>query len=179
MILTFLRHAQVEKEYIGKYNGHIDIPISQYGREQSKELAKKLSKIKFDKIYCSDLLRAKQTLEIINPTQEAIYSKELREKSWGEDEGKSYDEICIKKKIEYINFEQWISKLDGETIKNYKKRIENYFDNVILKNDCQNILIVTHSGVIKTFISLKYNHTMEDAFKINIPYASYKTFEIN
>ena len=176
MKITFVRHAEVIEEYIGKYNGHIDIPISENGKKQAKALAKKLSHIKFDKIYCSDLLRAKQTLELFKLDQEIIYSDQLREKSWGEDEGKSFDEICKEKNIQYENFEQWIDALDGESMKSYSKRVENYFTKTILNIKSDNILIVTHSGFIKTFMSIMNKSSIEESFSVDLPYSSFLTF---
>jgi len=171
MKITLVRHAEVIEEYIGKYNGHIDIPISENGKQQAKELAEKLSHIKFDKIYCSDLLRAKQTLEQFKLNQEVIYSDQLREKSWGKDEGKSFDDIIADGR-EYKNFEQWIDVLDGESITDYKNKIENYFNNIIFKNKKNNILVITHSGVIKTLLSVLNNSSLEESFKISLPYAN-------
>ena len=178
MKITLVRHSEVIKEYQGKYNGHIDISLSVKGQEDAKELAKKLQNIEFDKIYCSDLLRARETLNVFNHTPTPIYTKELREKSWGRHEGKSFDEIQ-KEGIEYKNFEQWISTLDGENFKEYSKKIENYFKDVIFKQKEENILVVTHSGVIKTLISILEEISLEKAFSISLPYASYKLIEKN
>jgi len=175
MKITLVRHAEVIEEYIGKYNGHIDIGLSENGKNQAKKLGKKLKNMQFDKIYCSDLLRAKQTLELFELNQDVIYSDQLREKSWGKHEGKSFDEI-IKEGIEYKNFEQWISDLDGEDITSYTNRIKNFFNNTIIEKNNINILIVTHSGVIKTLLSTINNTSLEESFGISLPYSSAITF---
>jgi len=177
MKITLVRHAEVIEEYIGKYNGHIDIGLSENGKKQAKELGKKLSHIKFDKIYCSDLLRAKQTLELFELDQDIIYSNQLREKSWGKHEGKSFDEI-IAEGIEYKNFEQWIDTLDGEDIQSYSTRIKDYFNNTILKEKDENILIVTHAGFIKTFISIMEGCSFEESFTKSLKYSSFLTINI-
>lgn len=176
MKITLVRHSEVIKEYQGKYNGHIDISLSQKGKEDAKELAKKLQNISFDKIYCSDLLRAKETLEAFHHTLTPIYTKELREKSWGRHEGKSFKEIQDEG-IEYENFEQWTASLDGESFSNYKQRIQEYFYETIFKEDMQNILVVTHSGVIKTLLSITKNISIEEAFTTKLPYSSYITLD--
>jgi broad specificity phosphatase PhoE len=175
MKITFIRHAEVIKEYQGKYNGHIDISLSRYGKEQAKELAKKLQHENFDKIYCSDLLRARQTLEAFNYDIKPIFTHKLREKSWGRDEGKSFNEIQ-NEGIVYKNFEQWISTLGGENIQSYRDKVQNYFYETLLKQKDKNILIVTHSGFIKTLISIVKKQSLEEAFSLNLPYSSYITF---
>ena len=176
MKITLVRHSEVIKEYQGKYNGHIDISLSEKGKSDAKELAKKLQNIWFDKIYCSDLVRARETLTAFNYVCEPIYTKELREKSWGKHEGKSFKEIQAEG-IEYINFEQWISALDGEDFSLYKQRVQKYFYETIFKEDAKNILVVTHSGVIKTLLSLVNNISIEEAFVTPLPYSSFITLD--
>ena len=175
MKIYFVRHAEVSEEYIGRYNGHIDISLSKNGQLQAKELGKKLSPIHFDRIYCSDLLRAKQTLEEFGLNQEVIYSKRLREKSWGEHEGMSFDEIQDSG-IEYENFTQWLSALDGESVESYTQNLQNYFYKVILQDTSEDILLITHAGVIRTLISITQKITLEDSFKTKLTYSSYLIF---
>ena len=174
MKITLVRHAQVQEFYIGKYNGHIDIGLSEHGKLQAQELAEKLQDEEFDKIYCSDLIRARETLKAFKLSGEVIFSDRLREKSWGVHEGKSFDEI-VDEGIEYKNFGQWISALDGEEIASYTRSLTEYFYNIILKDKSKNILIVTHSGTIKTLISLIDNISLEQAFSRELPYSSFIT----
>jgi broad specificity phosphatase PhoE len=178
MIITFVRHGEVDTKYIGKYNGHIDIPLSANGKLQAKQLAKKLINECFDKIYCSDLLRARQTLEPFEHSLEIVYTQRLREKSWGIHEGKSFQEI-EKSGIYYKNFTQWITALDGEDLELYTNRIEDYFYNIILKSNHKNILLVTHSGFIKTFLSIMQKISLEVAFNTNLKYAYIIKFDMN
>ncbi len=176
MKITLVRHSEVIEKYQGKYNGHIDIALSQKGKEDAKNLARKLKNIEFDKIYCSDLLRARETLTAFHAAQEIVYTSKLREKSWGKHEGKSFDEI-IQSGLQYENFEQWISALDGEDFRDYKQNLKEYFYETIFKESAQNILVVTHSGVIKTLLSITKNIPLEEAFMMKLPYSSYITLD--
>ena len=176
MKITLVRHSEVIKEYQGKYNGHIDISLSLKGINDARELAQKLKDKEFDKVYCSDLLRAKETLNELNLDIKPIYTKELREKSWGRHEGKSFEEIQAEG-IEYKNFEQWISALDGEDFSIYQERVQKYFYETIFKEDMQNILVVTHSGVIKTLLSIVKDISLKEAFSTNLPYSSFITLD--
>jgi len=177
MTLTLVRHAEVIEPYQGKYNGHIDIGLSQRGYGQVKVLKEQLSSIKFDKIYCSDLRRAKETLTTLELAQKVIFTPRLREKSWGRHEGKSFAQIEAEG-LKYENFSQWIDALDGEDMQEYIERIDNYFKEIIFKQNAQNILIVTHSGVIKTLLHLKKNISLEEAFSTHLPYSSFITLEL-
>lgn len=176
MKITLLRHAEVIEAYQGRYNGHIDIPLSSNGKVQAKRLAEALRDENFDSIYCSDLLRARETLNAFNLTLKPTFTDRLREKSWGSHEGKSFEEITAQG-LEYHNFEQWLEELDGESISSYRLRVQEYFYRVILEDRSENILILTHSGFIKTLISIINNSSLEEAFSINLPYSSYVTLD--
>ena len=175
MTITLVRHAQVAKEYQGKYNGLIDISLSKEGIYEAIKLGKTLHKREFDKVYCSDLKRARETLGAFNLSLPTIYSKEICEKSWGEHEGKSFTELEAMG-LRYENFKQWVEALGGERYAEYKERIKNYFYGVIKNDNACNILVVTHAGVIKTLLSIVKDISLEEAFSIELPYAS--TLEI-
>lgn len=179
MRITLLRHGEVQTEYIGKYNGHIDIPLSDNGKIQVTKVAHALKDEVFDAIYCSDLLRARQTLDAFKLLDvEPVFTKNLREKSWGIHEGKSFSEI-ESAELKYENFEQWISQLDGENLKDYQYNVNNYFINTILKTKAKNILIVTHGGFIRTLISKYEKISFEETFNIELRYASFVYFYEN
>ena len=172
MQIILLRHAEVIEPFQGKYNGHIDIPLSEYGKNQAKALKSKFRDIEFDRVYCSDLLRTRETLEALDLEIKPIFTKSLREKSWGTHEGKSFEEI-IESGLEYKNFNQWIEALDGESLEHFTSRVRYFFYERVFKGDGDNILIVTHSGVIKTLLSIYNNSSLEKAFAIKLPYCAY------
>ena len=176
MTLYLFRHAAVEDKYRGCYNGHIDIPISKEGLKEAKECFKTIEDINFDAIFCSTLQRAKQTLKSFSLKKEAVFSDLLREKSWGRHEGKSYDEVVAMEGASYENFEQWIKDLDGESYEDFTKKISQFLSQIkLLKAD--NILLVSHAGVIYTLIHLIKKCSLEEAFGINISYGDY--YELN
>jgi broad specificity phosphatase PhoE len=178
MIITLVRHAKVEEEYQGKYNGHLDISLSQEGKRQAKELGLKLQKLHFDKVYCSDLKRAKETLREFHLNATTTFTNIIREKSWGIHEGKSFQEI-EETGLKYVNFEQWIDALDGENPSIYKEKIRKYFYDVIAKQNAKNILIVTHGGVISTIFSIVKNISLEEAFSQTLEYGGITTLELD
>ena len=167
MNITLIRHGSVEKKYLGCYNGHIDIDLSEQGFLSAKELSSEISTNEYDSIYCSDLKRARQTADAIS-LRDVTYTKELREKSWGKNEGKSFGEIGI----EYETFLQYIEALGGESIEDFSSRVKDFFFAFLPKQKKDNILIITHSGVIKTLLSLHENIPLENAFSKSIPYLS-------
>lgn len=178
MKVTLVRHGEVDERYHGCYNGHNDIGLSKKGEFQAKELAKQLDTLEFDALFCSDLRRAKETLKYSLHVNNAIFTDKLREKSWGKHEGLKFDEIISQGEIEYIDFLQWIEALDGEPYKDYVKRIEEFFLEFLQSLNKDNILIVTHAGVIRVLISIIKKIPLEEAFCIKIQHCSLTLLEI-
>jgi len=168
MNLTLVRHAEVQEQYKNKYNGHNDISLSYNGKEQAKKLCEELNKLKFDIVFCSDLRRAKETASELK--HKIIYTDKLREKSWGKHEGLSFEEIINQNEIKYENFIQWINALDGEDYQVYTLAIKEFFFEYLPSLEKQNILIITHAGVIRILQTMLYNKTLEDVFSKKIKY---------
>ena len=176
MTLTLVRHAEVVEEFQGKYNGHLDISLSCKGKEDAIKLGETLKEKHFDLIYCSDLLRAKETLSLCKRAEKQIFTSKLREKSWGKHEGMSFEAI-EKTGIKYENFTQWIDALDGEKKEPYIARIKNFFETLKQKKET-NLLIVTHSGVIKTLLHITQGISLEEAFTTQLEYTQSLELEL-
>lgn len=171
MRLTLVRHAQVDEKYHACYNGHNEIGLSSKGITQAKELCSLLDIFKFDAVFCSDTFRAKESIKYSLHVENIIYTQALREKSWGKHEGLSFDEIIAQNEIKYENFSQWISALDGENYENYIKRIKEFFLEYLPSLEKENILIITHAGVIRVFMSIIHNIPLQEAFSIQVNHA--------
>jgi len=177
MKITLIRHGDVDEAYHHCYNGHIDIGLSLKGKEQAKALAKEFESTSFEYVFCSDLLRARETLAPFKQAKEAIYTEKLREKSWGKHEGMCFDAIIAEGEIAYESFEQWIAALDGEDYEAYVQRVKSFFLEYLCTLDAKNILVVTHAGVIRVLIAIIENLSLQDAFSIDVPYSGYIVFD--
>ena len=166
--MTLVRHAEVEKKYKNKYNGHNDIGLSENGINQAKDLCENLNNLEFDAVFCSELKRARETIK--NLDKKIIFTDKLREKSWGKHEGLSFDEIISQNEIEYVDFLQWINDLDGERYVDYIARIKEFFLVYLPSTNEDNILIITHAGVIRVLLSIIKEISLEEAFSIKIDY---------
>ena len=97
MKLYVTRHGETDFNVEGRYTGSTDIPLNAKGLHQAEELASKLSDIKFDVIISSQLLRAKQTAEIIHKTIDApiVIIEEFAEVNIGVYEGLTREEAQV------------------------------------------------------------------------------------
>lgn len=129
MKLFFVRHGHTEI-----VNG--EAKLSKEGTSQSKELAKKLRKIKFSKIYTSDLERSKDTAK--EYSENFIEDKRLREVyrvlvGGPKKDGTSPDRESKDKKRADEFFQEILNK-DGNIIVFCHGNIIRYFLNKILKS---------------------------------------------
>lgn len=150
-MIYFVRHGVTDwNEYVdktGKINpkcqGRADIPLNKNGISQAEKLREILKDIKFDKIFCSPLTRAKQTCEIIvGSLKNVIIDNRLIERGFGKYEGLTRDEF---------NFSDFCKKsfkgIEGaESIQEIEDRVFSLL-NELKKEPDKNILLVSHGGV--------------------------------
>ena len=134
-----------------RYQGRKDLSLNEKGIAQAKGVAQKLKDLKFDKVFCSPLKRAKETCEIIC-NDNIIFDDRIIERDFGELTGKT------KKDFDYAGFWNLSGKQDyngAETIKDVEKRVFNFLDE-LKENKNENILVVAHSGIGRIMMSYFY-----------------------
>src|SRR5437660_1317942 len=90
-----VRHGQAVHNVDKIVVGVTDTPLTPSGEEQARVQAEKLTHVKFDAVFSSDLLRAKRTAEIIViDRQLAINTTHLlRERNFGQWEGRTEEDF--------------------------------------------------------------------------------------
>ncbi len=175
MIITLVRHGEIDNNYLGCYNGHIDISLSEKGHQEAALVAAQLERTRFDAVYCSDLIRARQTLHPFSLNVAPHFTDQLREKSWGKHEGMTYDAINARDGLSYKHFEQWINALDGEPYDAYIARIRRFFLEFLPSQPYDSVLVMTHAGVIRVLYAIILELSLEKAFGLSFPYAAFTT----
>ncbi|MCF0125762.1 MAG: histidine phosphatase family protein [Clostridia bacterium] len=172
-MIYIVRHGQTDWNIEKKTQGHTDIPLNENGRNQAKRLAQSLQNVNIDKIISSDLIRAKETAKIINEqiNKEIIYDKRLREINYGLLEGINRDTLTPDVWDTFNNFPEKLKAEDKESI---FSRVKECFDEIL--NDKENILIVTHGGVLRMIMFYKHNR---DKFNNDIYLKEYNNVKIN
>lgn len=92
--VLLLRHGQTEWNRERRLQGRLDAPLTALGIRQAAEAAETLPD-DFDLVVASDLERARLTAEpyVDRHAPEFRTDPRLRERSWGEWEGRSHDEV--------------------------------------------------------------------------------------
>lgn len=167
MIRLFLtRHGQTEWNIERRFQGSKDSPLTEIGIQQARSLGERLLNEKIDTIYSSHLLRAYKTADIIrnNRKIEIIEDRNLSEMKFGDWEGLRHDELAGKFSAEYDAF--WnaphlYSPTSGENFKDFKTRVLESLNTIIKNHNGENVLIVTHTVVLKQIMSYFEDRPLE------------------
>lgn len=170
--LTLLRHGLTKENIEKKYIGWMDASLSALGK---KELQNKVGYPTGDYYVSSDLKRAIETMEIIYPHQPYEVSRLLRELSFGEFEGKTYEQLKENKA-----YRHWIDHLErvqapaGESMQDLQKRVDQQLQVVLQKakeKQYSNVVFVTHGGVIRHILS-SYADSTVPFWEWKVPHGS-------
>ena len=163
MRIYFARHGESEANILQEFsNRGRKHGLTEKGKKQAERLADNLMSVPFSALFCSPLLRATQTAEIVSDRLSIPYEVEegLREYDVGTFEGKS-DEASWKQFGE--NFKRWMEEKDwdsglegGESYNDIRARFMPFFQS--LEAEYQptdaNILLIGHGGTFLCMLPL-------------------------
>ena len=152
-----VQHTQSIHHTNGMVGSWTDWELTETGKQQADNIGKNLKAELAGKnfiMYSSDLLRAKQTAQIIaeHLGVTPIFKSELKERNLGKCCGKSVqwlrDNIeCQEKTIDDRLFS------DAESRRDEWNRLKPFFDD-IMSDDSENIIIVSHGDLLSVFNSM-------------------------
>jgi alpha-ribazole phosphatase len=156
MNLYFVRHGETQLNKDKVYYGSLNCGLTEKGKEQALKVKELLKGVEFNAVYASERKRTSLTADLLLGENEIVkIDKRINEINFGDFEGKGYQEICETYPIESKEWENdWkgFCPPKGESYKTFYKRVESFMEEVI-KSDENNILIVTHGGVIRAAYS--------------------------
>lgn len=154
--IYLLRHGESQWNLSGKIQGQKDIPLTNKGISQAKLAGDKLSSVKIDKVYSSDLSRAYDTAKIIGDKikKEPITVKDFREISFGTWEGLSNKDIATHKEQIYLwrNEPENLQIPGGENLGQVQSRAIKALNQILQDKANNNILLVSHGVTLKTLV---------------------------
>lgn len=152
--LHLVRHAETIWHADNKYAGHTDVPLTELGHFQAKELIKWVREINPRAIYSSDLIRA---IDTAHPLADALgmeikMDKRLREVNFGEIEGLTQFEMKEKYPELYENYlitPANVQMPGGESGKIALDRAWPAVIEIINQYTNQDIILVSHGTLIR------------------------------
>ncbi len=151
MKIHIIRHTESEANTKKILAGQLAFPLSEKGKADAKKIASwYTSRFTPEIIYCSPLLRAKQTAAPfrVNENTPFIEDARLMEQNLGIYQGYTYQEAEADPNYQQDRSARWNWNIPGgESYEDISKRIRSFF--LDLSQDGPDILIVTHAVAMR------------------------------
>ncbi len=154
MRFFLVRHGQTAANASGLFYGSTDVPLTPLGIEQSTRVGGLLADVSFSEAIASQLQRAQQTAELIVPV--TGYDARLNEMDFGRWEMRHFSSIAEEEP------EAWQTWLDdwqnatpsgGEPFPHFAGRVKAVADELALRQEPGDMLIVAHQGVLSLLLA--------------------------
>lgn len=172
MHIILVRHGHIRKNTSRFSEGWYDPDLSSLGESQADRTGLRLASLHIQAIFSSDLIRAKQTANIINQHLNLPMRllPELREIFMGDWEGRSFRDLEIEKDEYYLSWSRHETDMpypNGESGADVLRRTMGFLDN-ISQMDLKNIVVITHGGVIRALVSTCIQLDMQSRFHLPV-----------
>ena len=177
MKVYLMRHGETDYNKKGLIQGTLDIPLNEFGLELAEKTKEGFQNegLTFDYCYCSPLIRARQTAEIIlRGTDTPIsYDERIREMNFGEGEGQKLADLSWNPALKNIDAlfhapEQYRATEQGES----------YEAILPLEEKMKRVLICCHGGIIRAFLAYIKGLEIKDFWNSHQPNCSVNILEV-
>lgn len=151
-MLLLARHGQTDWNLKRRWQGHADPPLNETGRAESRALAASLAGRGLERVYSSDLVRARETAEIVAAALglDVRLDPRLREVDVGEWSGLTAAEVEARFPDGYRRrHEGGTGWEDGELFEAMGARVEAAVLSIAAADANGRLLVVTHGGPLR------------------------------
>lgn len=147
MKLYVVRHGETIWNLENKVQGITDIPLTDKGKEEALKLQELIDGLKIDVVISSPLDRARETAKIITNYKFPINTDDrIIERDWGFNEGADINtvdkwdcwDVILNTKVQNI-----------ECLQDFMYRVSDFLEDIKIRYKDKNVLVVTHSAVIR------------------------------
>src|SRR3990172_4408060 len=169
--ILLVRHGETDHNKNDILMGQLPSPLNDLGRSQALGLGRSLKNAAIGAIWSSDLLRTRQTAEIVSdhiryPRESIKYSAGFREQALGEWEDRIYKEVKLRP-----DFSEYVTKKlmnqgppGGETRQQFSDRAVKAWNDTI-QSTKGTLLIVAHGGTNRAILSAVTGITFMEGWK--------------
>lgn len=174
-MIYIARHGQTQWNVEKRICGHADIPLTDRGYQQAKELANKVSQLEkpVTKIICSPLVRAKETAQIIAEINHLPIEIDWRliEMNFGKFDGLYINTPEFQQaRVEFsLPFEQ------GESILDVAGRVYPLLDELSQYDDT--VLLVCHNALLRVIDNYFNGKSMKEFLNFNCSNTELRKYE--
>lgn len=163
MKLYLFRHGQTDWNKVHRFQGQIDIPLNDFGRELARVTAQRWPIVPYDRVYCSPLCRAVETAQLVLEGRPELaqmqIDRRIIEFGFGDNEGASIDEAGNDPNNTMFNLlhhpESYVPVQGGESFEDLVARASDFLQQEILPLETQgveNVLVVAHGALIRGLV---------------------------
>lgn len=182
--LYLVRHGETYWNIEGRYQGQLDPPLTNRGRQQAEETANQLAMLGVAAIYSSDLARAYETAEALAvvtglPLQ---LDPRLREINQGKWQGVLVEDIRLRWPEEFKSWEEspWHNHPpDGETLEHVQARFFNAIADIAARHRGQTVAIFSHKLPIALLKIRFQGYPAEEIWSLLPANGAWEVFEID
>lgn len=146
-----IRHGESETNKAKKWTGWLDVHLTDKGKDDAKKAGDFLKRSSFDKIYSSDLIRARETAEIAIPGCRYEISELLREINVGWLAGKPISVLTEEQRLD-IAKNRYIA-FGGESKKEFCDRVTGFMKGLETLN-YENVVVFSHAGWLREMLDI-------------------------
>ena len=176
--LVLIRHGETAWNRTRTLQGQQDIPLNETGLAQAEAVALQLKDEKIDAIFTSDLMRARQTAEVIaRPHRLAVVDEPgLRERHWGRYQGLRFDEIEQREPEAHARMVArdpgYVLEGGGESIEGLVARVAATLSRLTRSRPDQTVVAVAHGGVLDAVHRIASGMPLAAARSFELPNAA-------
>lgn len=173
--IYFVRHGQTDWNHAGRFQGHVEIPLNETGREQARRNGRAL-KAHLPSLdlpfLASPMLRTSETMELVRgelglPPKEYATDDRLKEIGFGTFEGLTaaeidakHPELAAERDRDKFNF----APPKGESYAMVTERVRSVIEAID-----QDIVIVSHGGVSRAVRGILQNLSNDEVLALPTP----------
>ena len=183
-LIYLLRHGRIQNSgEQRRYIGQLDVPLDPEGIRQAERLRERLAPVEFQKIFCSDLERSRETARILAGANagEVVVCPELREIHLGEWEGMSFAEVVRRfpEKFEARGRDIAYYRIaGGESFADCAQRMLPAYQKIVAEK-ADPVAIVGHAGVNRLILCHLLGMPIANLFRIVQDFASVNVIQYN
>ncbi len=181
--IYLIRHGSTGPGNKGRLVGTTDIPVCNQGLDRISQLQTFFQTKNPGVIYCSPMLRTRQTLSALKSqgdwSCDVMFDKRLKEMDFGEWEMKNWEQILQKDEALVAGFSQYDDFVfpGGEKVTDFVLRVSEMLA-LFQKSEHQELVVVSHGGVIRTCICLALGLPARNYLLFNIKPARMTVLEM-
>lgn len=173
--LYIMRHGRTDWNDQKRLQGQTDIPLNDTGREMAAEAGKRYADVPFDVCWCSPLVRAKETAELLLSGRDVpiYFDERLKEVAFGEYEGiaNSFQIPNCPVNEFFFHPEEYTTAVPGgENVNELLARTGSFYREVVvpLLEEGKHVLIVGHGAMNMSMICNVWELPTKDFWKTGI-----------